>query len=41
MANDTISTQKRGIISAIYNFLFDPTESQDIKQLKRNVAILM
>ena len=31
MANNTILRQKRGIISAIYNFLFGTTESQDVK----------
>ena len=41
MANNTISTQKRGIFSAICNFLFDPATSQDIKQHKENTAILM
>ena len=41
MAKDTISRHKRGIFLLIYNFLFGPTESQDIKQLKQNVAILI
>ena len=41
MTNDTISGQKTGIISPIYNFLFFPTESQDVKLLKKNTAILM
>ena len=40
MANDTILSQKRGIFSAIYHFLFGPPESQGEKQLKKNVAIL-
>ena len=26
----------REIVSTIYNFLFGPTESQDVKQLKKN-----
>ena len=34
MVNQTISGQKRGIFSAIYNFLFGPNESQDVN-LKR------
>ena len=38
---NTICQQKRIIMSAIYNFLFVPTGSQDIKQLKKNVAILI
>ena len=41
MANNTISRQKRGITSAIYNSLFSQTESEDVKSLKKNVAILM
>ena len=34
-------TQKRGIISAGYHFLFGPTESHNVNQIKENVAILM
>ena len=41
MTNGIISRQKKGIFSAIYNFLFGLTDSHDVKQLKKNVAILM
>ena len=41
MANNSKSRQKRGVMLAIYNFPFDTTISQDVKQLKRNVANLM
>ena len=41
MENDTISRQRRGIISAIYNFVFGPAENKDGKQLEDNVTILM
>ena len=41
MANDTMYQQSRGIISTIYNLLFGPTKSQDVKQLRQNVSILM
>ena len=33
--------QKRGLFSTIFNFLFGPSESQTVKQLKKIVAILM
>ena len=33
--------KKRGIISAIYYFVLGPTKSKDVKQFKKNVAILM
>ena len=33
--------EKRGIFSAIFNFLFCPTESKTVKQIKKNMAILM
>ena len=41
MVNNTITQQKGGFWSTIYNFLFGPTESQHVKLLKKNVAILM
>ena len=30
MVNDTLLIQKRGIFSAIFNFLFRPSESQNL-----------
>ena len=41
MANNTTLRQKRGIVSAIYSFLFGPYKSQDVKQMKKNVTILI
>ena len=41
ITNDTISRQKRGMILAIHNFLYGKKGSQDVKQLKKNVAIQM
>ena len=40
MEKETWSRQKRGIFLAIYNSVFGPTESQDVKQLIKNIAIL-
>ena len=40
MVNNAIS-RNRSIFLEIYNLLFAPTESQGVKQLKKNVAILM
>ena len=36
-----MSRYKRGIFSTIFNFLFRPSKCQTVKQLKKNVAILM
>ena len=41
MASNIPSRQKRGIFSVMYNFLFGPTESKNVIQLKKNVAPLM
>ena len=41
MEKDTISRQKRGLFSALCSFPFGKNESQDIKQCKKNVAILL
>ena len=41
MAADTTSRQNRGIITVIYDFLFYPTENEDVKQHKKNLGILM
>ena len=41
VANDSKSKEKRGIISAIYIFLFSPRESQDVRHLTKNVPSLM
>ena len=41
IANDKISRQRRGIFSGIYSFLFGQTESQDVKQVEKSIAILM
>ena len=40
MKNNT-TRQRRGSISAICNFLFSPIGSQDIKELEKNIAILI
>ena len=41
VANNTLPRKRRCLFSSIYNLLFGPAESQDVKQLKKNVAILM
>ena len=40
IANET-SRHKRGLFLTIFNFLFGPLENQTVKQLEKNVAILM
>ena len=41
MAKDTLSRQIWWFFAVIYNFFFVPTESQVIKQVMKNVVILM
>ena len=41
MANDAILKQKKGIFSAVYNFLFGLAKSQDVPEFIRNVTNLM